>query len=56
MYQISNAKIRFICNRIKKEKEFNSKGFGWKNYMYQIKRSANGNVVLVCLMSYYSYQ
>ena len=22
--------------------------------MYQIKRSANGNVVLVCLMSYYS--
>lgn len=30
----------------------------WKTLAnwYQIKRSANGNVVLVCLMSYYSYQ
>ena len=25
-------------------------------YMYQIKQLANGNVVLVCPMSYYSYQ
>ena len=28
MYQISNEKFGLFCNRIKKGKEFNSKGFG----------------------------
>ena len=56
MYQISNEKFGLFVTELRKKKEFNSKRIWLKNYMYQIKRSANGNVVLVCLMSYYSYQ
>ena len=46
MYQISNEKFGLFVTELRKE----------TNYMYQIKQLANGNVVLVCPMLYYSYQ
>ncbi len=55
MDQISNEKFGLFVTELRKKKNLTQKDW-LKNYMYQIKRSANGNVVLVCLMSYYSYQ
>ena len=52
MYQISNEKFGLFVTELRKEKNLTQK----ENYMYQIKQLANGNVVLVCPMSYYSYQ
>ena len=55
MYQISNEKFGLFVTELRKKKNLTQKDLA-ENYMYQIKRSANGNVVLVCPMSYYSYQ
>ena len=55
MYQISNEKFGLFVTELRKEKNLTQKDLAEKLYVSD-KRSANGNVVLVCLMSYYSYQ
>ena len=55
MYQISNEKFGLFVTELRKKKNLTQKDLA-ENYMYQIKQLVNGNVVLVCLMSYYSYQ
>ena len=44
MYQISNEKFGLFVTELRKEKNLTQK-IWLKNYMYQIKQLANGNVV-----------
>lgn len=55
MYQISNEKFGLFVTELRKEKNLTQKDLAEKLYVSD-KTVSKWDVVLVCLMSYYSYQ